>query len=371
MNPARHTRIPPRMLIQWHITERCNLRCSHCYQESPPPAEPPLSLLLDILKRIEDFVIFLRNASRKPVPVHLTLTGGEPFMHPGFTTLIERIASQRDRWSFAILTNGTLLDAAAADALRPLKPAFVQISLEGAEATHDRIRGPGSFQLATRALRLLAARRVPSYVSFTAHRDNVAEFPAVAAVARSLKATRLWADRMIPLGRGAPGSDRLLSPGETRAFFKTMQAERSRRSLSGTEIAMHRALQFLLAGGEPYRCSAGNTLIAILPDGRLCPCRRMPLPAGNVLDRPIQELYFESPVLRSLRDHGGPPDSCSMCFYSQLCRGGLRCLAHAVHGTPYVADPGCWLASQLAPPSAPSQAPIPPCATCLSAVQNS
>jgi radical SAM protein with 4Fe4S-binding SPASM domain len=356
------------MLIQWHITERCNLRCDHCYQESAPPAEPPLALLLQVLERIEDFVAFLRNASRTPVPVHLTITGGEPFMHPGFTALIERIARQRDRWSFAVLSNGTLLDATAADTLRALNPAFVQISLEGSEPVHDRIRGPGSFRLATRALRLLADRHIPSYVSFTVHRDNVGEFPAVAAIARSLKATRLWCDRMIPLGRGGGGSDRLLSPGETRAFFETMQAERSRRSLSGTEIAMYRALQFLVAGGAPYRCAAGNTLLTILPDGGLCPCRRMPLPAGNVLDRSLQDLYSDSPVLRALRDHEDPPDACTKCFYSQVCRGGLRCLANAVHGSPYVADPGCWLAPQLALSPALSRNPIPPCTTCQSAV---
>ncbi len=24
--------IPRGLLLQWHITERCNLRCAHCYQ---------------------------------------------------------------------------------------------------------------------------------------------------------------------------------------------------------------------------------------------------------------------------------------------------------------------------------------------------
>jgi radical SAM protein with 4Fe4S-binding SPASM domain len=363
MDPDRRASTPPRMLIQWHITERCNLRCAHCYQESPPPEEPPLSRLFDVLDRIEKFVRHLRNASQKRVPVHLTITGGEPFMHPGFAALIERIASHREKWSYAILSNGSLLDEATAERLRAFKPAFVQISLEGSEPTHDRIRGAGSFKSATRALRLLVERRIPAFVSFTVHRDNVAEFPAVAALCRSRKVTRLWCDRMIPLGRGGAGSDRLLSPGETRAFFETMKAERSRWSLSGTEIAMHRALQFLVGGGEPYRCCAGNTLLTILPDGSLCPCRRMPLHVGNVLDRPIAELYFDSPVLRSLRDHGAPAE-CSRCFYSEVCRGGLRCLAHAVQGTPFVADPGCWLAPQLArAPASPSDS-IPPCATC-------
>jgi len=24
-------------IIQWHLTERCNLRCRHCYQEGQKP----------------------------------------------------------------------------------------------------------------------------------------------------------------------------------------------------------------------------------------------------------------------------------------------------------------------------------------------
>lgn len=363
MEPDCRARIPPRMLIQWHITERCNLHCAHCYQDSPQAAELPLASLMEILDRIEEFVVVLRKAAGKTIPVHITLTGGEPYMHAGFAPLVERIASACHRRSFAILTNGTLIDAAAADALRALKPSFVQISMEGAEPTHDRIRGAGSFLQTTRALRLLADRHIPSYVSFTVHRDNHGEFPAVAAIARSLKVTRLWCDRMIPIGRGGSDLGRLLSPEETRRFFETMQAERTRRSRGRTEIAMHRALQFLVAGGEPYRCAAGDTLLTILPDGTLCPCRRMPIPAGNVLDRSLQELYFDSAVLRSLREHE-PPDACARCFYSEVCRGGLRCLAHAVHGTPFLADPGCWLAPRFehAPPPAPDSGP--PCAAC-------
>lgn len=343
MQPDRHASIPPRLLIQWHVTERCNLQCAHCYQESPRPSELPLAGLLDILVRIEEFVAFLRTAAGKPIPVHLTLTGGEPYLHEGFGALVERIAHAPQRRSFAILTNGSLIDAATADALRPLKPSFVQVSLEGDEPTHDRIRGPGTFRQATRALRLLTDRSIPAYISFTAHRENRDEFPAVAALAQSLKVTRLWCDRMIPLGRGRSDLDRLLSPGETHRFFETMRAEQARRSTARTEIAMHRALQFLVAGGEPYRCSAGHTLLTILPDGTLCPCRRMPIPVGNVLDQSLRDLYFDSEILRALREHV-PPDSCSKCFYSELCRGGLRCLAQAVHGTPFAPDPGCWLA---------------------------
>lgn len=364
MQPARHMHIPPRLLIQWHITERCNLQCTHCYQTVPPPADPPLSQLLAVLEQIRDLITRLNHVSARPIPVHLTLTGGEPFLHPEFFNLLEQIASQpRTVRQIAILTNGSLLDRCAAARLALLKPAFVQISIEGAEATHDRIRGAGSFQRAVRGLRLLVDRRIPSYISFTAHRDNVADFPAVAALARSLRITRLWADRLIPLGQGAADSGRLLSPDDTRAFFETMKREKARHSLSRTEIVMHRALQFLIGGGKPYRCAAGRTLLTILPDGGLLPCRRLPLPAGNVFDTPLPDLYFSSPVLRALREQQDPPASCAKCFYSRLCHGGLRCLAHAVHGTPHAADPGCWLAPQFAHENNPALTS----ATCLPA----
>lgn len=57
---------------------------------------------------------------------------------------------------------------------------------------------------------------------------------------------------------------------------------------------MHRALQFMVGGGEPYHCSAGDTPITILPNGDVLPCRRMPVIAGNLFNQPLQEIYFES-----------------------------------------------------------------------------
>lgn len=35
--------------MQWHITDRCNLRCAHCYQESYSGREPSYSDLIHVL----------------------------------------------------------------------------------------------------------------------------------------------------------------------------------------------------------------------------------------------------------------------------------------------------------------------------------
>jgi MoaA/NifB/PqqE/SkfB family radical SAM enzyme len=62
------------------------------------------------------------------------------------------------------------------------------------------------------------------------------------------------------------------------------------------------------------------------------------------LETPLPELYFENDILKDLRDRGRVSEGCEECRFERQCRGGLRCLSYAVHGTPFRADPGCWLA---------------------------
>lgn len=105
---------------------------------------------------------------------------------------------------------------------------------------------------------------------------------------------------------------------------------------------MHRALQFLVGGGRPYHCTAGDTLVTVQPNGDLYPCRRMPIRVGNLLETPLPELYYESDLFCSLRNRNRISDGCQGCLYSKLCRGGLKCLSYATTADLFTADPGCW-----------------------------
>ena len=71
----------------------------------------------------------------------------------------------------------------------------------------------------------------------------------------------------------------------------------------------------------------------------------MPIPVGNVLERPLGGIYRESPLLVALRDRERSADGCGGCFYARLCGGGLRCLSYALTGDPFGKDPGCWVQS--------------------------
>ncbi|UCH97559.1 MAG: radical SAM protein [Candidatus Aminicenantes bacterium] len=338
--------IPHRLLLQWHVTNRCNLRCSHCYQEDYAGDELEFQDLMKVLDQFKA-LIRLRRGGKKQVrvPDRITVTGGEPFARKDFIKLLEVFYENREIFSFAILTNGTLLDSVTARCLRRLAPSYVQVSLEGTQETHDKIRGQGSFEKAVSGLKHLVKENIRTIISFTAHRANYREFPGVARLGRKLGVSRVWSDRLVPQGTGLDMKAQMLTPEETREFFEIMQTARSqveRRWFNRTEIAMHRALQFLVAGGQPYHCSAGDTLITVQPNGDLYPCRRMPIYVGNLMQTPLVDLYYNSKLFQNLRNQQTLSDNCQGCFYSGLCRGGLKCLSYAVTGDPFQKDPGCW-----------------------------
>lgn len=346
---------PKGLLLQWHITNRCNLRCSHCYQETYGGGELGYDDLIGVLDQYKEMLANWRReaGARSAVRAHITVTGGEPFVRSDFPRLLRQFARDREWYSFAILSNGSYLDNAMVRELRRLRPRFVQVSIEGAEEVHDAIRGAGDFQRTVAALRRLIRFRIPTMISFTAHRRNYRDFPAVAQLGVRLGVTKVWSDRLIPsAARGHVSTRDCLSPEETQEFFSLMaeaRMEARRRWFCRTEVSLHRSLQFLVGGEDAYHCTAGDTLLTIMPDGTVFPCRRMPIAVGNVRQQPLAEIYHTAPVLRELRDADRVSQGCERCTHNRRCRGGLKCLSYAITGDPFQRDLGCWLPSSEEP----------------------
>lgn len=337
---------PKNLLLQWHITDRCNLRCAHCYQDAYSGRELGFE---DWLSIVEQFKAFLASRSGDGKPAlrgHINVTGGEPFARPEFPRLLDTFAAHRHLFSFAVLSNGTLIDSALAQRLADWQVGFVQVSIDGGRATHDRIRGVGNYDRVVEAAGHLVQAGVRTVISFTANRANFREFEEVARLARRLKVWRVWADRLIPCGQGDALREQVLTPQETRELFEIMgraRVEARRGWFNRTDVSMRRALQFLVGGGEPYRCTAGESLVTVMPNGDVYPCRRLPIRVGNLQDSTLDALY-SCDLFRALRAPQACASGCQDCLYRSVCRGGLRCLAHAMTGDPFTADPGCWLA---------------------------
>ena len=126
------------------LTNRCNLRCVHCFDERhAATGELPIELLEKVLSEGRDCGID-----------HITFTGGEPTLHPRFRDIVRRVSEAK--YPFSFVSNGATFPK-----IYPLllehRQFFkgVTFSLEGAlEATHDRLRGKGSYRHVMRAASL-------------------------------------------------------------------------------------------------------------------------------------------------------------------------------------------------------------------------
>ena len=317
-------------VLQWHITHRCNLRCTHCYQEDYA-AQMGRD---ELFAALDQYARFLKLHQLKG---QINLTGGEPLVHPDFYDLAYEI--RKRGMNLAVLTNGTLITPDLARRIALLRPLFVQVSLDGTGRTHDRIRGKGSYQSALRGIDMLKDAGIHVLVSFTAQTGNCGQLLPLAVICRSHKVDKLWFDRVV-IPAEEDRANLSLNTAQFRQLVKT--ASRLRKF---TPVKCDRALQFLECGGEHiYQCGAGQNLLIFLANGDIMPCRRLPFVIGNLRDGELEEILNRSELMQSLRT-APIPEKCSACRYARQCRGGAKCVTYAQTGELFAQDVNCFCSS--------------------------
>ncbi|GIM87857.1 radical SAM protein [Salinispora arenicola] len=159
--PERIDRIPYGRFrnVYLYITERCQLRCEHCY----------MGERLDrALKMPLDQITATLTTWRQMGGSKLTILGGEPTLHPDYIQVIRH--AKRLGYEHMITTSNGLEPAIRK--FRRMTPddfAYVQISLDGGSPdSHDRVRGTGTFDEAVRNVRELVERGFDTRIIFSA-----------------------------------------------------------------------------------------------------------------------------------------------------------------------------------------------------------
>jgi cyclic pyranopterin phosphate synthase len=135
----------PLGVLRLSLTARCNLACPYCL---PDGQEPPGLLTLTQRQALVTAAVALGASS-------LRLTGGEPLLQPGLEALIAAVQPLRRQGlrEIALTSNGTLLSAARAQALRQAGLDRITLSLDGADgASVARMAGLADATAGARAL---------------------------------------------------------------------------------------------------------------------------------------------------------------------------------------------------------------------------
>jgi radical SAM protein with 4Fe4S-binding SPASM domain len=341
----------------WNFTNRCNLACRHCYQDS---AHGALADELTLDERLD----LVDQMGRLHMPM-LAISGGEPTTSPDLVPVLQRGRSHG--MHLTIATNGTTMTPALAARLRDAGLRYVEISLDSVEpARHDAFRGvAGMWERSVAGARaVVATEGLRLGIAMCVHRGNYHEVERMIDFAQSLGAGCFAHFNFIPVGRGLKMVEGDITPRQRQDLLdmlnRRMQAggmgiistapQLGRVCLTGSDIAGRAACSHAGSGsGAKARvvakylggCGAGRTYVCVEPNGDVTPCVYLPHRVmGNIRRQKLAELFRGSVFWDILNDRTRRLHHCEVCAFRDYC-GGCRARADAYYGQLHAGDPGC------------------------------
>ncbi len=337
--------------IQWHLTERCNLQCKHCYQTGGKSEELSLEEIRVVLDEIIDMLEVWEEMYELEFSPSMNVTGGEPFLRQDLFEILEEMSLAG--FAISLLTNGTLIDTEKAEQLARFGINRVQVSIEGPEAIHDSIRGKGSFAASCKGVKHLVEAGLRVTLNATLSEINAEKFQDMIAIAQTLGVQRLGFSRLVPSGRGLNLVNRMINPKRIKEIYESIFGldTGSLEIVTGDPVASQ-----MRQGPGPVDdcgpiatggCAAGVSGLTILPDGTVIPCRRLDVPLGTVRTDSLREIWANSEILEQLRDRSQYKGRCGKCERWAICRG-CRAIAYSyslTQGRPDILaeDPQCFI----------------------------
>ena len=295
------------------VTQRCNNRCVHCYNNLAAGNKAALEkeLSLDEHCRIIDEIAGFGC-------LWLLFTGGEIFLRKDFLDIYTY--AKKKGLLITLFTNGTLITPDIADYLAQFPPFSIEITLYGStQKTYESITGvPGSYDRCLRGTRLLMDRKLPLKLKTMAISQNKHEISQMKHFVEEELGLEFKFDTMINPRRDCSQSplDVRLSPAEVME----LDLKDSERVAEWKSFAQRFNKPLL----DPekidnlYQCGGGYQSFAIDPVGRLSVCVMSPGDSYDLRKGSFKEGWEEH--LFSLRQRKATRKTkCSACQIKSMC----------------------------------------------------
>jgi radical SAM protein len=362
-------------VVIWEPTRACDLACMHCRAAAQP------------LRSRFEFDTYhgykLIDQIAELGPQVFVITGGDPLKRPDLYQFID-YARRRGLQPSLTPSATPLLTREAIIDMKRYGLTRLAVSLDASNAAiHDTIRGvTGSFDLTIDSVKIARSIDLPVQINTTVTRRNIDDLDAMIELLGTMDIAMWSVFFLVPTGRGK--SKDLITAWETEQVFeKLYQASRRYPFDVKTTEAMHYrryVLQkkmaelgkniedFLVDGqigpevvsmfaqaarrrgpvglttdsvtGKPRGLNDAKGFVFISHTGEVYPSGFFPVAAGNVRNRPLADIYRNSPLFQQLRDATQLKGKCGVCEFRDIC-GGSRARSFAMTGDPFGEEPLC------------------------------
>ncbi len=284
-NICNQNRIINRVLIE--LTERCNLRCKHCYMEQKKKQFDVSNLdrVLDELKEIGAITI--------------TYSGGEIFTRDDIFEIIDLTLDKG--FIVNIITNCTMIDDKIIQKIGERQITQIQSSIYGCnEITHDNItRIIGSYNKTINVLEALGKLDKKCVVNYVVFEENAKEIKKTKELLESLNCEIHLDYRIFPTREGNRSPMKLGVKMDTlKGLFREKILER------------------------PYdiNCGCAREVAVIKSNGEVYPCEYINFSFGNIADSTIKEIWNNNKMIRLIDEvKKYNPKDCEGCEYKEYC----------------------------------------------------
>ena len=347
-----------RPLVVWNTTNRCNLRCKHCYISAEDRGYGNELTTAEA----EEFITDLAEM-RAPV---LLFSGGEPLIRPDIFHL-SRYATDKGL-RVVLSTNGTLITPEIAKSIKESGMQYVGVSLDGLQETHDEFRRlTGALEKALQGIRNSMEVGLKTGVRFTINKFNREDLPGVLDLLEQEGIPRFCMYHLVYSGRGKEMMDMDTSREEKLETIKFLVDKTIELYEKGVETELltvdnHADGVYIynyLISKDPDRaeevmqllkmhggCSAGTKFSNVDPQGNVHPCQFWQhVNLGNVRERKFSEIWNDenNEFLIGMRQKDKMlKGRCGQCSFKTVC-GGCRIRAEVVSGDIWAEDPACYL----------------------------
>ena len=302
--------------LQFELTSRCNERCIHCYipnQKKNEGADMPLEKVCSLIDEFAEMG-----------GLHVTLSGGEVFMHKDIIRIIQ-YCREKDL-QISILSNLIALRDVQIPFIKAANVSLVQTSLYSMDATiHDSITTvKGSFEKTKQAIEKLVAADIPVQISCPVMKANCRGYSEVLKYAQSLRC-KAQTD-YIMMAQSDCDTQNLanrISLEETEALLRDIieyDIDYRKLTLQKRPITEEIQFNFERFTKQPL-CGAGINDCCITENGDVYPCAGwQAMVVGNVYTQPLNEIWSNSEKLSEIRKvTQGDFPQCLECEARNFC----------------------------------------------------
>ncbi|MGM9681688.1 MAG: radical SAM protein [Eubacteriales bacterium] len=321
---AKQNAVP--LNVTFELTPLCNFNCVMCYVHLTPDQAKLQGEPLHANSWLE-----IARQARDMGTLNLTLTGGEPFLHPEFWEIYSGLNEMG--FLITILSNGSLINEDCMNRFAQYgMPHAVKLTLYGASnETYRSVCGvPDGFTRIEKAVRLLKEAKVPLFMTSTIVRENACELQQIYSFARQNGIPMQHTISVVNSARGAVNTverSRFATADFPEELSREM-LERSKFPPTATPFAWcanYRSALWMTWNGHLQSCAFMNTPY---------------VPWSGDLKQDWCSLLEE---LDSIRN----PEECSDCKWQEFCQRcpGILC---AESGNPEKSTPElCRMAERL------------------------